>query len=119
MDVKLIFEIIPGFVPGIAFQRPSAKTKFLSFFIFFLGVSMLFGLEQPISKAVMNMRGIIFFCIIIFPLTFGITRPAFCGRVNGFVGWFTITEVIRDPKFNTLLLLAWVAQFAVAEPYPR
>jgi hypothetical protein len=30
---------------------------------------MLFGLEQPISKAVMNKRRIIFFCIIVSPIT--------------------------------------------------
>jgi len=64
MDVKLIFEIIPGFVPGIAFQRPSAEIIFPFFFMLFRGVSTLFRSLQLVSKAAMNMNGIIFFRIL-------------------------------------------------------
>lgn len=65
MDVKLIFEmIVSGFVPGIAFQRPSAETIFPFSFILFRGVSMLFRSLQLVSKAAMNMNGIIFIRIL-------------------------------------------------------
>jgi hypothetical protein len=49
-----------GFVPGRAFQRPSAETTSPIFVMLLGGDPMLFESEQPVSNDSINMKEAIF-----------------------------------------------------------
>ena len=81
MDVKLIFAIMFGFVPGRALQRPSTEIVFHFFVMLLSGVTMRSESEQPLINDNMNMREAILINIFS-PITLGsATRPHY-GRVS-------------------------------------